>query len=61
MLHQAYAKKASSRESIDSLHKIQDLLHQVQENSKQSVAILLDTATQLQLLEDLFLGKDSVT
>ncbi len=58
--HRDAARKARSKDMIESTRLIQNLLHQVEENSKQSVSILLDTANQLQVLEQLLLGWDSV-
>ncbi len=58
--HQANSRKDLSKELIESTQKIQDLLDQVQANSRQSVSILLDTANRLQVLEQLLLGADSV-
>jgi len=61
MFHQVSIRKDPSKESIDLPQTIQSMLDQVAENSRQSVSLLLSTARQLQLLEDLLLGKDSVT
>lgn len=60
MYHQENSRKALSKDSIESTRIIRDLLAQVEANSKQSVSILLDTANQLQVLEQLLLGWDSV-
>ncbi len=58
--HPESIRKDPSKDMIDSLSTVQDLLDQVQANSRQSVSILLDTANRLQVLEQLLLGWDSV-
>lgn len=53
-------RKDLSKDTMLSPQIIQRLLDQVEANSKQSVSILLQTAKQLQVLEQLLLGWDSV-
>jgi len=53
-------RKDHSKDMMSSVRQIQGLLDQVEANSRQSVSILLDTANQLQVLEQLLLGSDSV-
>ncbi len=53
-------RKDHSKDMMSSVQIIQKLLDQVAANSRQSVSILLDTANQLQVLEQLLLGSDSV-
>ncbi len=58
--HRANTRRDRSKGLIESTRIIQNLLDQVAANSNQSVSILLDTANQLQVLEQLLLGQDSV-
>ena len=53
--------KESSKVLTDSLQKIQDSLDLVQANLCELVSSSLGIANQLRLVEDLLLGKDSVT
>ncbi len=60
IIHQANSRKDPSKELTESIQTIRGLLRQVEENSKQSVVILLDTANRLRVLDQLVSGWDSV-
>ncbi len=61
MFHQESTRKDLSKDSIDSLSIVQDSLDQISEDLQKQVVSLLSIANQLRLVEDLLLGKDSVT
>lgn len=60
MYRQENSRNRPSKALTDSERIIRDMLSLVEANSRQSVSILLDTANQLQVLEQLLLGQDSV-